>query len=710
MKTFRYLMLSLCFLVGGISLVGCSDEPDSENFYTFTGEMMSDYLKSRSQYSSFTQVVERAHMMDLLSAYGHYTLFLPTDSAFSDYLSQKNRLYVDRDIKSVNDLTDAECDTIARTHLVNNMYTTIEMIDGTLHTPNMNRRYIQITHELDENLNSVVVLNRSAKIYFALQDDSVENGVVHPIDKVLENTNSSVGQIVEDNPDVSFFAEALKVTGLVDSLEYIKDDSYDAAAYPKYTYTSDFWKEVAKVPEDKYKGFTVFVVTNEILKQKYGITSENSLKQLYDLACQLYDPAYPDDVNQPYHAFNTTLEDGTNSLTHRKNPLNRFVAYHILTRDVKGYDYLTPLVLTQNYYKGAIGIKTDKMNPNDWYETLMPHSMMKIEQLTVRGEGGAFLGQTGVLNERYANRRYDDKYQIEGAQILPTIPSQYVQDAPNGRYFYVTDVIAYDKKTREEVMNCRIRMDFSTVFPEIMTQGIRLNGDPTQDDNSGTPDYNGKNGFNYYFPDGYLDGVSMRGNCYFVYRRPHWNFWSYEGDEFNLFGDYDFSFRLPPVPCKGTYQFRLGFCALPTRGVAQIYYDGKPQGIPVDMRKFLTDPSIMGDQFKPDGKNYTDFTEEEKVEDQKFLKNKGCYRGAYGGYHTSGGSTINEFVNNERTFRRVLCTATIDPDDGTDHYIRIRCTSTSKLGNNNEFMIDYLEIVPKSVYAVDGEGEMEDDL
>ena len=67
-------------------------------------------------------------------------------------------------------------------------------------------------------------------------------------------------------------------------------------------------------------------------------------------------------------------------------------------------------------------------------------------------------------------------------------------------------------------------------------------------------------------------------------------------------------------------------------------------------------------------------------------------------------------MNNYRTFRRVLCTATIDPDDGTDHYIRIRCTSTSKLGNNNEFMIDYLEIVPKCVYAVDGDGEMEDDL
>jgi hypothetical protein len=31
-------------------------------------------------------------------------------------------------------------------------------------------------------------------------------------------------------------------------------------------------------------------------------------------------------------------------------------------------------------------------------------------------------------------------------------------------------------------------------------------------------------------------------------------------------------------------------------------------------------------------------------------------------------------------------------------------------GNNNEFMLDYMELVPKSVYGVDGTGEMEDDL
>ena len=69
--------------------------------------------------------------------------------------------------------------------------------------------------------------------------------------------------------------------------------------------------------------------------------------------------------------------------------------------------------------------------------------------------------------------------------------------------------------------------------------------------------------------------------------------------------------------------------------------------------------------------------------------------------------TVEDNVDEVEFYRSVT---QMELDGGTDHYIRIRCTSTSKLGNNNEFMIDYLEIVPKSVYAVDGDGEMEDDL
>lgn len=690
MKRLKYIFVGVVCALTGMATVSCSDEPDDENFYTFTGEMMSDYFRNRPEYSDFAYIVDQAGMTDLLSAYGHYTCFLPSNKVVENYLNKKG-------LNSVKDLTREQCDTIARTHLVNNMYATIDMNDGTLNTANMNKRYIQITHTVDKNDNSVVQLNRMSNIIFELKDDSVENGIIHPIDVLLENSNSSISDVLKANDRIRIFYEGLVATGLRDTLIKTKDESYDGSKYGTYSYTSDFWREIAVAPEEKKYGFTVFVEPDDLYEKKfkeYGISTSNGMvRALYDLACMIYDPVFADDDD--YKAAY-----GFDKITDRNNPLNMFMAYHILTRDVIGWNKLTPIEVHSGIVDGAIGIKIDKMNPCDWYETLMPRTMMKLEQATVR----EYMGNS-ERGQRYINRRVDDKFSIDGSKIQPTVEADYLQDAPNGRYFYIDDIIAFNKDTQEKVLNDRIRMDFSTIFPEVMTMNMRLNGDPTKDDESSKADQTFKNGKNYWFPKGYLDNVTMEGNGVLVYRRPHWNFWSYEGDEFNLFGDYDFTFRLPPVPYEGEYQIRLGFCALDTRGVAQIYFDGKPQGIPVDMRKRLSDETILGDQF---GTNkWADMTDEEKAEDQKMLKNLGYYRGAYGGYHSSG-STINEFVDNPRTYRLVLCTVHINPKK--DHYIRVRCTSSSKLGNNNEFMMDYLEIVPKSVYGISSSGAMETDL
>lgn len=676
MKIVRNILLGIVCSMG---FVACEDDLNTENYYTFTGEMMSDYITTRPQFSSFSTIVQRAELMDLLSTYGHYTCFAPDNKAVDAYLKQRGK-------SSLDELTDADCDTIARTHLVANMYSTIEMSDGTLHTANMNRRYIQITHGFDADSNAVVYLNRAAHIYYGAEDDSVENGIVHPINMVLENSNASVVDNMKKNPKISLFYQALVATGVVDTLQMLKDENYNSKSYPRYYYTSDFWREVAMVPEEKKYGFTLFITPDSILASKYNITT---MEELAAKAKSIYDATYPQDAGK----YDDDYENP-------KNPLNRFVRYCILTRDVKGWDYITTKEFHQGVVQGALGIKTDKMNPIDWYQTLLHGTMIKFEQLTMR----QFVGN-GTLNQRYANRRYDANYQFEGACISPTIESEYIQDAPNGRYFYVDDIVAFSTDVRDKVQNMRIRMDFSTVFPELMTHDIRLNGDPTTDDNSASPDETFKNGRNYYFPAGYLDGVTSKGNCYFVYRRPHWNFWCYQGDELNLFGDYDFEFRLPPVPYSGEWQVRLGYCALGTRGVAQIYFDDIPQGIPLDMRVYLDDERIMGTDFSE--VSYTSMTDEEKAEDQKALKNKGYYRGAYGGYH-SDGNVINEFVTNARTHRRVLCQTYID--NTQDHYLRIRCASKSKTGNNNEFMIDYLELVPKSVYGVVDDGEIEDDL
>ena len=692
MNKLKYNVLGLlCAALGMMSLASCTDEPSSENFYTFTGEMASDYLKNRSQYSEFKEIVERAGLMDLLATYGHYTCFVPSNDAVNQYLRERGK-------SSVNDLTDQDCDTIARTHLVNNMYTTFEMSQDRLPTANMLGRFIATSAGLDENENAVIILEGLSKIYFELQDDSVENGVMQPIDRVIEKSNNYISDLLRDNPKISTFYNALLATKVVDQVMKVEDETYDRTKYPKYYYRSHIWSEVAWVPDTKKYGFTAFVEPDDVLESKYGI-AKGDIKGLYDLACTLYDPVYPDDVNKPGHSFE--------NLTDSINPLHRFMQYHFLTRYTAGTSDLTPLDVQAGKLQGvAFGFDEKLINPTDWFQTLLPHTMIKVDKVTV----SEYIGPS-IKGERYVNRRYDDTYKIPGAHIDATIESDVIHDGLNGHYYYVDDIVAFSYDVQNKVQNARIRMDFSSVFPEVMTNGLRFEGNYLQDDAQGTPDDSAtpKNGRNYYFPLGYLDGVTFS-NCSVVLRRPHCNFWSWQGDEWNLFGDYDFTFRLPPIPYSGDWQVRLGFCAIETRGVMQVYFDGVPQGIPLDMTKYLNSDLYIGDRFVTDetAATYDKMTDEEKAEEQKLLKNLGAYRSPRSTYHFPASGDANYFVGNERTYRRILCQTYMDATK--DHYIRFRVASDGKQGNNNEFMLDYLELVPKSVYGVDSDGEMEDDL
>ena len=242
MKKIKYFLMTLLVACALGTVVSCSDEPDTSNYYTFTGEMMNDYLESHSEFSEFAAIVKRAGMMELLSAYGHYTCFPPTNEAFAAY-------YKKRGISSIDQLTDADCDTIARTHLVGNMYATSEMNDGVLTTANMNRRYIEVSHDLDNDSNAVVFLNRTAHIIFTMQDDSVENGIMQPITEVLESSNSMLPDVMKTNPRISLFYSALVETRLVDSLYKFRDDTYNAKDYPRYKYTSHVNKETATLQD-----------------------------------------------------------------------------------------------------------------------------------------------------------------------------------------------------------------------------------------------------------------------------------------------------------------------------------------------------------------------------------------------------------------------------------------------------------------------------
>ena len=669
----------------------CSDEPDSEYYYTFTGEMMSEYLENRPDFSLFSEAVKRAGLQKQLSAYGHYTCFAPNNEAVSAWLQGKG-------LSSIDDLNDAQCDTLARTHLVRVIYSIADMKDGVLATQNMNGRPIEVTHARDTEGNSVVVLNRSIQVLFYHQNDSVENGLVHHVNGVLENSTNSLPEMMANNPTIKIYSDAYAATGIgkqIASRGYLDDTYTSTGTFYDYITGSNI-HEAATPPDNHLYGFTSFVVPDSILKERYHV---ESLHDLYELACSIYDKTFPEDVEKEEHSYE--------HLDSPINPLYRFIAYHTLNRNVQGWNFLT--------VRDDFGVITTMMNPTDWYETLLPHTMVKCEHLTNED----WIGErelTGEKGARYANRRVDSFYPgtsgVRGAKIEDTSADPiYDHQALGGIYFYIDRVLAFDDDALNKVFNCRMRMDFSTIFPEVMTNDMRMNGDRTKDDdnNSTSYDHTYKYGRNYYFPNGYLENVTVGGNGYFIYRRPRQGYWSLHGDEFICQGNYDITFRIPPVPYDGEWQVRLGYAAMDIRGVAQIYFgsdpkDLEPQGIPLDMTRNLSHPSILGSRFTVDGKNYTQFNDDQKSEDRKTLKNLGFYRGANGGYRT-GGSDQQHFSDIPQTLRIVLCTAPMKHDQ--DYYIRVRAVS-SKQGNNNEVMLDYLELVPKSVYGV-GDGDMQED-
>lgn len=679
--------LLLMTLTPSLMLTSCSDEPDSEYFYTFTGEMMSDWLKNRPEYSEFTEIVQRANMMDLLATYGHYTCFAPNNDAVDKFLQN-------RGLSSVSQLSDADCDTIARTHLVSYMYTTYDMIGHKLPTVNMLSRYLATEPGFDNDSNAVIVLENLAKIKFDLKDDSVENGVMQPIDAVIEKSNSYVTDMLRDNPKISTFYNALKATGVINDVLLVEDENYDYKTFgdnPTYLLSGDYETNPKPYywPETKKYGYTFFIEPDSLLEAKYGI-KKGDLKALYDLACTIYDEVYPQDVSAPGHSFE--------NLTDSVNPLRRFIQYHILNKIAAGADDLTPQeVPNKPNFEGAIGIDETRINPCDWHYTLLPHTMIKVDKVTVsKYRGGSKRG------DRYVNRRYDEKFQFLGQRIEPN-DDEFKHDGINGHYFYVDDIVAFSKDVRDKIHNQRIRMDFNTIFPEFITNGLRILGDPWESNSSEE-----KYGQSWKFPEGYLDGVTFT-NCEFTWRRPVAMYDIYMWDEFALKGNYDFQFRLPPVPFDGEWQVRLGFTAQDSRGVAQVYVDGIPQGIPLDMTYRMNSDFYIGDDFIDNIDDYDAMSAEEKAEYIKSMKNLGVYTHPRSLYCDNGGSGNRGWnIVYDIGIRKIISQSFLDSTK--DHYMRIRVASDGKQGLNNEFALDFLELVPKSVYGTDGDGESEDDL
>ncbi len=617
MRRSKYIVM-ICSLFTLVLTTSCVEELKTENFYTFTGEMITDYLENREErFSDFTYVLGRSGVKELLDAYGNYTCFAPTNEAFALYLAERGK-------SSVEELTDEECDTISYGHVIKSeldYFLTTDMDNGVLGTANMNDRYIQV---YIDSLTGDFYINRDSKII--VRDEELENGVVHVVDHVLMHSIAGLPDLMMENPDISLFCEAMQLTHFQDSLQLYMDDAYVAPGENGVRYDRHGWD--TWYPQKRRFGYTGFIETNDVY-EKLGI---HNIDDLIAYAKRIYDATFPKDAG---------LYD--DDPTHPKNPLNRFVAYHFLDRKI--YASEGQMYTFMHYPEGSY-------DAFDFYETMCKGTILKV--------------QCGRRSEwkLYLNRRWDTQYQVRGAVIDKTASF----DGNNGVYYTIDHPLVYSTDVTMKVLNDRMRFDAATLLPELATNGIFRNNEEKC----------------YQLPDGYVKNMIMYQEAVVWYSYPVWGFWCWYGDEIIAMGQYDFAIKLPPVP-EGTYEIRYGYVPMVQRGVTQVYVDNVPCGIPIDLTLNASSSSPKIGWFSEDG-----LSAEEIVKNDKAMHNRGYMRAP--DTQTMGTNESDMAPIHQNILRRIVATQYLQNTE--DHYIRFRAVDES----GEEFMLDYIELCPKSVY------------
>ena len=129
----------------------------------------------------------------------------------------------------------------------------------------MDDSYIVLSSDSDVNNNNKIIyyINKTARI--VERDDSVINGVVHVLNNTISSSSLLLPDKIAEDSTLTIFAEALKLTGMCDSLMKYLDESYscgddsvntgtmERCTSGSQTYTRTFW--VGK----RYFKYTAFV-------------------------------------------------------------------------------------------------------------------------------------------------------------------------------------------------------------------------------------------------------------------------------------------------------------------------------------------------------------------------------------------------------------------------------------------------------------------
>lgn len=705
MKTMLYMSRCAAAL-GGLVLLGlplllitsCKENISDDAYAIATKQTMSDYIADTEDLSLVKDLFDQVRLgnttnastlTSVLSARGNYTVFAPNNEAMQAYMDSLG-------YTSVSDMTEEEKEQLALNCIIDNgdtnAYETADFPTGgdTFATSNLKDRKLSSTQNSDLDY----VINGTSTVVES--NIEVSNGMLHIVDCVINPSTDSVGELLQSAENMRIFGELLNITGWVDSLqtrteeeEEYETENADYAGTTKY-FASDYFP----YREKRYIAYTLFAETDEVFANDWGVPTP-----VYDEATETitnWDAIISVIQNKCSSLLPTTDDRGCSAditdYTDPANVVNRFVAYHCLYGGMSTDEF----VHHWNEYGFDYVDKTDPATTGytvdvwDFYTTMgQNRGLLKITQVP-DGDNDFYINRITEYNDGISgdylevstepNNPGQNGINVRINAVNDVSGTTYDNNALNGFYYPIDNILIYNNETRKLLASQRIRIDFVCFLPEVFSQDIRGIGCD-------------------YFPNDYFDEIT---NCssgteiYYLqdgYAGVGGSWKDYQGDEFLVTGRYDMTVKLPPVPYEDTYEIRMG-CSLNTlRGMVQIYFgdseDGTtPIGLPIDERE-STD-MIPGTPWVDDsGLDEATIRENDRnLRNQNYMKapNYFCVD------DTQGLTTVRNATPSTPALRRILTTQTMSP--GKTYYMRLK---TAIETDNVQFMIDYFEFVPTSI-------------
>ena len=157
-KTLKYIV---GVLFASFAMGSCVDNDDVVvNYYASTKVTAAGFLEQNpDRFSQFINILQRTPYYALLSTYGEFTLFAPTNDAIGTYVEANG-------FGSVDAIPTTTCDTLARTHIIKKgAFFTTDISEGALPELNMNDAYIVLSSDSDIYNNNALVyyINKNAR-------------------------------------------------------------------------------------------------------------------------------------------------------------------------------------------------------------------------------------------------------------------------------------------------------------------------------------------------------------------------------------------------------------------------------------------------------------------------------------------------------------------------------------------------------------------